>query len=256
MTDDQRTLDECRDAIDRIDGEMLQLLAERAKAAQRVGVIKHAAGDAIFAPHRERKVHEKLCARNPGPLTDHSILAIWREIISGCISLEEPLTICHFGQPGSFTHQASRARFGDSVSYAAIESIPIVFETVERGHADYGVVPIENSTDGGITDTIDAFLATNLRIVSEMHLRVRHHLMARCEQKDIKRVYSKHTVFGQCRQWLATHLPGVDLVETVSTTQAAEKAAKEEGSAAIGNEEASGNFGISILAQDIQDNAE
>jgi chorismate mutase/prephenate dehydratase len=243
-----------RETIDRIDRELVALLSERARAAQAIGAAKVRDGGSIFVPHREQAVFDRVCGHNNGPLPDRVLRAIWREIMSGSLALEQPLTICHFGKPGAFTHQAARLKFGEGVSYTSVEAITTVFSEVERGHADYGVVPIENSTDGGITDTIDAFLATPLRIVNEMHLRIRHHLMAGCERQAIKRVYSKNTVFGQCRTWLANNLPVVDLIEVGSTTQAAERAASEEGAAAIGSRDAAAAFGIAVVAEDIEDN--
>jgi chorismate mutase/prephenate dehydratase len=247
-------LQRSRETIDRIDRQLVELLSERARAAQIIGAAKRVQGGPVFVPHREQQVFDTILALNPGPLPDRCLKAVWREIMSGCISLEQPIRICHFGKAGSFTHQAARAKFGASVDYLAVEAIATVFSEVERGHADYGVVPVENSTDGSISDTIDRFLRTDLRIVNELHLRIRHHLMARCERGELKRVYSKHTVFGQCRQWLAANLPGVELIEIGSTTQAAERAAREEGAGAIGNVEAVGEFGLQVLDEDIQDN--
>jgi chorismate mutase/prephenate dehydratase len=247
-------LDANRAKIDAIDRDLVQLLSQRAECVKRIGQAKVAKGGAIFVPHRETEVFKRIAALNPGPLSEHALRAIWREIMSASFALEQPLTICHFGQPGAFTHLAARLKFGDSVTYAPVEGIATVFSEVERGHADYGVVPIENSTDGSITDTIDAFLATHLRIINELHLKIRHHLMATGPRAGIKRVYSRHTVFGQCRSWLAANLPGVELVEIVSTTKAAERAAQEPDAAAIGPEEAAKNFGLPILASDIQDN--
>ena len=247
-------LDRQRTRIDEIDQELVRLLSQRAECAQRIGQAKASHGGAVFVPHREQEVFRKIVALNPGPLGEQSLRAIWREIMSASFALEQPLNICHFGQPGAFTHMAAKLKFGDSVSYASVESIATVFSEVERSHADYGVVPIENSTDGSITDTIDSFLATHLRIINELHLRIRHHLMATCPRDRIKRIYSRHTVFGQCRTWLAANMPGVELVEIVSTTKAAERAAQEPDAAAIGQAEAAAIFGLPILASDIQDN--
>ncbi len=251
MTDDP--LREHRETIDRLDRELIALLSDRARAAQAIGAAKAKSGEPIFVPHREQEVFKKVCGINDGPLSDHTLRAIWREIMSGCIALEQPTTICHFGTPGSFTHQAARGKFGDSMRYVGNESIANVFDEVERGHADYGIVPIENSTDGSISDTIDCFQDTSLQIINEIHLRIRHHLMATGELANIKRVYSKHTVFGQCREWIHHNLPNIELVETGSTTLAAERAANDSECACIGNEEASGNFGLNILARDVQD---
>jgi len=243
-----------RAEIDAIDGDLVRLLNRRAEAARRIGASKIAKGEAIFVPHREQDVFNKLSALNAGPLSEHSLRAIWREVMSASFALEQPLTICHFGQPGAFTHLAAKLKFGDSVGYVHVEDIATVFSEVEKGHADYGVVPIENSTDGSITDTIDAFLATHLRIVSELHLKIRHHLMSRSPREAIRRVYSRHTVFGQCRRWIAANLPGVELVEIVSTTKAAERAAHEPDAAAIASEDAAKTNALPIVASDIQDN--
>lgn len=243
-----------RDTIDRIDRELVDLLSQRAKAATAIGAAKKASGGAVFVPHREQAVYDKVCALNKGPLPDSCLRAIWREIMSGSINLEQCIRICHFGKAGAFTHQAARLKFGDSVDYASIESIAGVFQKVEQGQADYGVVPIENSTDGGINDTIDVFLSTKLMIVSEMKLRIRHHLMGNLAQGDIKRVCSKDTVFRQCRNWLAANLPGVELIEVGSTTLAADRAAVEEGTAAIASAEAADAKGLPLINSDIQDN--
>ncbi len=251
MTDDLAT---CRQRIDELDAQLIDLLNQRAEVVLRVGHAKRGDDSAIFVPHREKQVFDRLARYNRGPLSNDSLRAIWREIMSASLALEKPLTICHFAQPGSFTHMAARLKFGQSVAYTPVESHAEVFAEVERGHADYGVVPIENSTDGGITDTIDCFLTTRLRIVNEMSMRIRHHLMARCPPDEIRRIYSKHTVFGQCHRWLSAHMPRAELIETGSTTQAAERAAAEPGSAAIGNKEAAHAFELSLIAQDIEDN--
>jgi chorismate mutase/prephenate dehydratase len=247
-------LAEWRARIDAIDKQVVSLLNQRAECARAIGASKRARGEAIFVPHREQEVFRKLSGLNAGPLPDTALRSIWREIMSASFALERPLTICHFGQPGSFTHQVAKLKFGDSVSYAAVDEILTVFTEVEKGHADYGVVPIENSTDGSITDTIDAFLATNLRIVNELVLRVRHHLMANCPREQIKRVYSRDTVFRQCRAWITANLPNAEQVEVTSTTKAAERAAQEDGAAAIGNRDAAKNFALPVVASDIQDN--
>lgn len=244
-----------RTRIDAIDAQLVELLNARAELARAIGQAKAALGAPIFVPHREQEVFRRLAALNRGPLPDAALRGIWREIMSASFALERPLTVCHFGQPGAFTHLAARLKFGESVRYAAADAIAEVFREVERGAADYGVVPIENSTDGTITDTIDAFLSSAVRIVNELYLRVRHHLMAAVPLAAVRRVYSRGTVFGQCRQWLATHLPAAERIEVVSTTRAAERAAAEaaEGAAAIGSDEAAKGVGLPIVASDIQD---
>jgi chorismate mutase/prephenate dehydratase len=247
-------LDGLRADIDRLDRQLVALLNERARVVQRIGQAKASSGGAVFVPHREQEVFRRIAGANQGPLPDRSLQAIWREIMSASFALERSLVICHFGQAGAFTHLAAKLKFGDSVDYVAAESLATVFAEVEKQRADYGVVPIENSTDGTITDTIDAFSASPLRIVNEVHLRIRHHLMSRSPRPGIKRIYSRHTVFGQCRGWLAANMPGVELVELVSTTKAAERATQEDGAAAIGSEDAAKAFALPVLASDIQDN--
>ena len=245
-----------RTRIDAIDERLVELLNARAELAREVGRTKAATGAPIFVPHREQEVFKRLAALNKGPLPDAALRGIWREVMSASFALERPLTISHFGQGGAFTHLAARLKFGESVTYSPADAITTVFAEVEKGRADYGVVPIENSTDGTITDTIDAFLGSTVRIVNELHLRVRHHLMSGVERSAIKRIYSRSTVFGQCRSWLANNMPGVELVEVVSTTKAAERAAAEvaSGAAAIGSDEAAKSFGLPVLASDLQDN--
>lgn len=251
MVDDLAGL---RADIDRIDRELVALLNRRATVVKAIGEAKAQSGGAVFVPHREQEVFRRLASANQGPLPERSLQAIWREIMSASFALERPLTICHFGQSGAFTHLAAKLKFGESVAYASAESLATVFAEVEKGRADYGVVPIENSTDGTITDTIDAFSASPLRIINEVHLRIRHHLMSRSRRQDVRRIYSRHTVFGQCRGWLAANMPGVELVEMVSTTKAAERAQGEDGAAAIASEDAAKAFALPVLASDIQDN--
>ncbi|HAT11263.1 MAG TPA: prephenate dehydratase [Planctomycetes bacterium] len=252
MTD----LSSIRTRIDAIDERLVELLNARAELAREVGRAKALTGGAIFVPHREQEVFKRLASLNQGPLPDAALRGIWREVMSASFALERPLTICHFGQAGAFTHLAARLKFGSSVEYAPADAITAVFSEVEKGRADYGVVPIENSTDGSITDTIDAFHGSTVRIVSELHLRVRHHLMSAVPRQDIRRIYSRSTVFGQCRGWLAANMAKAELVEVVSTTKAAERAAAEsaDGAAAIGSDEAAKALGLPVLASDLQDN--
>lgn len=246
-------IESLRQRIDLIDGQLVELLNERAKAAREVGRAKLLTGSPVFVPHRETQVLERIRSLNRGPMPEAALAAIWREIMSAAIALEKPLTICHFGSPGAFTYQAARLKFGESASYVGVEAINTVFKEVERGHADYGVVPIENSLDGGINDTIDACQQTSLRIINEMSLRIRHHLMGKCVLGEVRKVFSRPTVFSQCRRWLAENLPGVELVETISTTQAAGLAADQPNSAAIGDADVAHRKALPILAADIED---
>lgn len=257
MTEQPRSesLEPLRQRIDLIDRDLVRLLSERAQTAQAIGRAKATTQGAVFVPHREHEVFQHIAEMNAGPLPDLALKAIWREIMSASLALEHPLSICHFGQAGAFTHLAATLKFGQSVQYTGVDSITTVFAEIERGHADYGVVPIENSTDGSITDTIDAFLATNLKMINEIHVRIRHHLMARCKREQIKRIYSRNTVFAQCRQWLSANMPNCELIEVVSTTKAAERASTEDFSAAIGQDDAAKRYSLNIITSDVQDNA-
>ena len=184
-------LDDLRKKIDSLDSELLRLLNERADVVHGIGEAKKQAGLMIYAPEREEALLQALARKNAalqGRLPEKSVRAIYREIMSAALALEDDLKIAYLGPEGTWTHQAALNKFGRSVEYVPKPSFEDVFDEVARRRAHYGVVPIENSTDGSITDTIDAFLATNLRIINELHLRVRHHLMSKVPRDQIKRI--------------------------------------------------------------------
>lgn len=243
-----------RQKIDSLDSKIVDLLNERTALAVEIGRAKLATGQSIYAPERETQIYEMLERRaQEGLLPKNALKAIYREIMSASLALEKPLTIAYLGPEASFTHLASLSKFGASVSYFPTQTINEVFREVERGLADYGVIPIENSTEGAVNHSLDMFIDSDLKICSEILFQIEHHLMATCALKEVKRVYSHPQVFGQCRRWIDAHLSGVELVETVSTTQAAQKAQREANSAAIASKLAGSLYNLPILVQGIQD---
>lgn len=248
-------LSEIRKKIDAIDAKLLDLLSERADLVHEVGLVKHKEGVAIYAPEREEALLQSLIKRNNGRLPEKSIRAIYREIMSASLALEKHLTIAYLGPEATWSHQAARNKFGASVHYTAQSSIAEVFNTVARGKADYGVVPIENSTEGAVNYTLDVFMDSELKICAQFLLRIENNLIAKIPREKIKRVYSHPQVFGQCRQWLRGNLPDVELVEVSSTTRAAELAAGEPDAAAIAGQMAAEVYGLNILENGIQDSA-
>ncbi len=250
------TLPEIRKQIDVIDEQLVQLFNERADLVHEVGVVKKAEGTAIYAPEREEQVLRALVEKNRargGRLPDKAILAIYREIMSASLALEKDLTIAFLGPEATYTHQAARSKFGASVNYAPQVNIADVFDRVARGQADYGVVPIENSTEGAVNHTLDVFMESDLRICAQILLKIENNLMAKIPRDQIRKVYSHPQVFGQCRNWLRTNLRGVDLIEVSSTTRAAEMAAAEPESGALAGRMASEVYGLQILDASIQD---
>jgi len=243
-----------RKAIDKIDEQIVQLLNERTRHVVEIGAIKLKSGEEIYAPHRERHILNRICKLNPGPLTNESLKAIYREIMSSALALEKTLTIAYLGPEATFTHQAAIRRFGMSLQYVARKTITDVFNDVSRGRADYGVVPVENSTVGGVTHTLDMFIDSDLKIVSQIVLPIQHCLVAKCRRNQIKRLYTHPQALGQCRMWIQNNLPQVEIVDTSSTTRAAELCSSEPYAAAIASTLAAEKYKLNILAIDIQDN--
>ena len=211
---------EVRKKIDVVDEQIIRLLNERADLVHEVGVIKKAAGQPIYAPEREEQVLRGLAqkARDLNSrLPEKSIRAIYREIMSAALALEKDLTIAYFGPHATNTHQAARSRFGASIEYVPQVTIADVFDSVARGRADYGVVPIENSTEGAVNHTLDVFMDSDLRICAQILMKIENHLASKVPIPEIRKVYSHPQVFGQCRQWLQRTLPNVELVEVGSS---------------------------------------
>ncbi len=249
------SLQEHRQAIDRLDKKIVTLLNERTKHVLEIGAIKIKGGEEIYVPHRELAVLERVCKVNEGPITNDSLRAIYREIMSSALSLEKTMTIAYFGPEATFTHQAAIRKFGSSLNYTPHKTITDVFTEVAKGRADYGVVPIENSTEGVVTHTLDMFVDSALKIVAQIVLPIQQCLIGNTPVHDIKRVYSHPQAIAQCRQYIQTHLLHSEVVETSSTTRAAELAGREPNTAAIASALAAERYGLKILEKDIQDSS-
>lgn len=248
-------LPDIRNKIDQIDTQLMDLLSERASLVHKVGEVKKSEGLPIFAPERESAVYERLCQLNNGRLPHESVIAIFREIMSTALKLENDLCIAFLGPEGSWTHQAALNKFGHSVRYLAAPNFKEVFEAVHRGKADYGVIPVENSTEGTVTTTLDLLMDYPLQICSQMFTRIDECLLSHSSQDEIHTIYSHHQGFAQCRGWLNKHLPKAQLVESPSTAKGAEIAAAktEPGYAAIASALSGQIFDIPVLEHAIQD---
>lgn len=248
------SIPEHRKAIDKFDTQIVKLLNERTKRVLAIGEIKRKAGEEIYAPHRERAVLQRICRKNHGPITNESLRAVYREIMSSALSLEKSLTVAYLGPEATFTHQAAIRRFGASLRYSPQKTITDVFTEVSKHRADYGVVPVENSTEGVVTHTLDMFVDSDLQIVAQIILPVQHCLLANCPRARIKKLYAHPQAHGQCRAWVQTNLPRVEIIETSSNARSAELAGKEKGAAAIAGVLASERYDVPVLDYDIQDN--
>ncbi len=248
------SLSEHRKAIDRIDAQIVRLLNERTNHVLEIGAIKLAAGEEIYAPHRERAVLQRVAKLNEGPIAPESLRAIYREIMSSALSLEKTMTIAYLGPEATFTHQAAIQRFGASLQYAAQRTIGDVFSEVTKSRADYGVVPVENSTEGVVTHTLDMFVDSDLKIVAQIVLPIRHCLVSRVSRDRIKRLYVHPQTLAQCRGWLQRALPHAELIETSSNARSVELAAADRKSGALAGVLAAEKYKVPILEHDIQDN--
>lgn len=254
-TSKTRSLDEIREDIDAIDRELIQLLSKRVSLAQEVGRVKGRDNRPYFTPERERQIYQRLEKENPGPLQSRQLISIFREIISAARAAEEPLVAAFWGPPGTFTHVAAIQVFGSSTTFKAEETIADVFQAVEHGKANYGVVPVENSVAGVVPETLDMFPQTNVKICAEIYVPIQHHLVTVAESLDeIERVYAGPQPSQQCRRWLRTNLPKAQIIETVPTAKAAERALDDPKGAAIANSLGAETVGIPILVDNLQDN--
>ncbi len=246
-----------RDRIDAIDRQILELFNERAKQAQLVAQVKLAAGETdtmFYRPEREAQVLRRIKELNPGPLSGEEVARLFRELMSACLALEQPMRIAYLGPAGTFTQAAALKQFGHSVLTLPISTIDEIFREVEAGGADYGVVPVENSTEGVVTHTLDQFVRSPLMINGEVELRIHHHLMSRAEGfAQVKRIYAHRQALGQCREWLDTHVPHAERIDVSSNAEAARMVASEEGAAAVAGETAAELYGLRILAHNIED---
>ena len=247
------SLEEHRRRIDEIDAEVVRVLNERARHALEIGKLKSAGAGEVYVPVREKEVFDRVCRLNEGPLPEEALRAIYREIMSASIALERDVCVAYYGPEGTFTHQAARSRFGASVDYLPCIEISDVFASVDKRTADYGVVPIENSTEGQVNATLDELTKTPLKVYAEICLPVRHHLMARGPWEGIAKVYSHPQILGQCRRWLAEHMPRAELIPAATSSRSAAMAAGEPGSAAIAGRLAAELYGLTVLRENIQD---
>jgi len=243
-----------RTNIDKLDVQILKLVNERAGLAVDIGKLKNDQGTEVFSGAREEEVIKNVLEANKGPLDPSTIRAVFREIMSGSRALQKVLKVAYLGPEYSFSHLAAVERFGSAVEFIRVGSIATVFEEVNRSHVDFGVVPLENSTDGGVSDTLDMFMRLpQLKICAEVRLKIHHNLLANCEQGMIRRVYSKPQALAQCRNWLSKNLPHADLKDVSSTAVAAQLAQQEPGAAAVASRQAAVKYGLRILFGDIED---
>jgi chorismate mutase/prephenate dehydratase len=249
------SLPEHRRAIDRLDQQIIKLLNERTRQVLKIGRLKRKAGAEIYAPHRERAVLQRVCRLNRGPITNDSLRAIYREVMSGALAVEKPMTIAYLGPEATFTHQAAQQRFGTSLHYTPLKTITDVFHEVAKRRADFGVVPIENSTEGVVTHTLDMFVDSDLKIVAQIVLPIQHCLLSRTTRGQIKKLYLHPQTLAQCRGWLAKNFPAAEIIETSSNARSAELAAKERHSGAIAGLLAAEKYGLPVLEHDVQDSA-
>lgn len=256
MSAEQR-LAELRAAIDAVDDELLALLNRRAALTIEVGDVKRAEGDTVefYRPDREAHILRRLLAANPGPLPEEALARLVREVISTCLSLEQPLRIAYLGPEGTYTHAAALKHFGGAVTPVAQASVAEVFREVEARACDYGVVPIENSVGGSVNLTLDCLAESSARICGEVVLAVHHQLLGQGDGlAAIRRVYAHAQALEQCRGWLGAHLPGVEQVALASNAAAAQRAAAEPDAAAIAGVDAARIYGLPTLAPNIEDN--
>jgi chorismate mutase/prephenate dehydratase len=246
---------EHRKAIDKLDAHIVKLLNERTRHVLAIGEIKLKAGEEIYAPHRERAVLHRICRKNHGPISNESLLAIYREIMSSALSLEKSMKIAYLGPEATFTHQAAIRRFGSSLRYSSQKTITDVFAEVSKNRADYGVVPIENSTEGVVTHTLDMFVDSDLKIVAQIVLPVQHCLLSNSRRSQIRKLFTHPQSLGQCRGWVQNNLPRAEIIETSSNARSAEFAARESEAAAIAGVLAAEKYKLRVLEYDIQDNA-
>jgi chorismate mutase/prephenate dehydratase len=248
------TIKSLRSQIDKLDLQILKLINERAGLAAEIGKVKNDHGAEVFSPAREEEVLENVLQSSKGPLDPATVRAVFRELMSGSRALQKVLKVAYLGPEYSFSHLAAVERFGQAVEFMGVGSIAAVFEEVNRGHADFGVVPLENSYDGRVADTLDMFIRLpQLKVCAEVRLRVHHNLLANCEQQEIRRVYSKPQALSQCRNWLAKNVPYASYHEVASTSVAAELATRERGAAAVASRQAAVRYGLRILFGDIED---
>ncbi|MFQ5580528.1 MAG: prephenate dehydratase [Nitrospiria bacterium] len=243
-----------RQKIDEIDEKIIALLNDRARVVLEVGKIKRDKKAELYAPAREQAIYTRLTGLNQGPFPNEAVRNVYREIISASLALEGPLKVAYLGPEATFTHMACTRRFGFSVNALPVESIKSVFDEVERGRANFGVVPIENSNEGVVNHTLDMFIESPLKIFGETLLEISHHLLSKTGKlKDLKRVYSHPLAFAQCKVFIETHLQGIEVIEVSSTAKAAEMAQQDPAAGAIASELAARLYHLGVIEKKIED---
>jgi chorismate mutase/prephenate dehydratase len=244
-------IDKLRREIDAVDDELLELINRRAGLAGRIGSLKQ--GAPAYRPERETQILRRVAEASAGPLAPERVTAVFREVISACRGLEEAIRVTYLGPEGTFSEQAVRKHFGAAVEALPVASVDEAFRRCEAGAVQFTVVPVENSTEGVVGRTLDLLLTTPLRICAEIELRVQQNLLAKGSVKDIRRLYSHAQSLAQCTAWLAQNLPSAERIPVGSNAEAAQRAAKEEGAAAIAGEAAAERYGLTLLARSIED---
>lgn len=253
---DKEAVTRLRRELDGIDREILSTINRRAEVAQQIGRAKQNGKQRVFDPRRETEVLDRLAAANPGPLTGESVRNIFREVISASRAIQTPTRVAYLGPEFTFSHLAAIERFGQSAELVPVGTIAAAFEEVERGQSEFGVVPMENSTDGRVSDTLDCFSRSTVRICGELPLRIHHCLLGVGTRDEIRSVYSKPQPLSQCRNWLARHLPKAALCEVASTAEAAKLARENPDLAAIASLQAGTNYGLPVIAKNIEDQSD
>jgi chorismate mutase/prephenate dehydratase len=245
-------LKQMRNRIDALDDRLLKLFNDRAKLARRVGELK--GGNAVYRPEREAQVLRRLMAANGGPLSDEAIARLFAEVVSACRALEDALVVAYLGPQGTYSEEAALKHFGGAVRALACASIDEVFRKVEQGTAGYGVVPVENSTEGAVGRTLDLLLSTPLKVCGEVMLPIHQCLMSKTAQRDaIRKIYSHTQSLAQCQRWLAAHAPAAERIAVVSNAEAARMASRDARAAAIAGRTAARLYGLKIIAANIED---
>jgi chorismate mutase/prephenate dehydratase len=247
------SLEELRKRIDELDSQLVELLNERARVVVEIGRLKNKTGGQIYAPDREKEVLAQVAKANKGPLPDKCLVAIWRELMSGSFVLERPLRIGFLGPGGSFSHTAAMLKFGQSVEYEPLADIVSIFEEVSKGHCDLGLAPVENTTGGGVIETLDALIDSDVKVCAEVLMAIHHNLLANCSLEEIERIYSKPEIFAQCRKWLSATFKDAHTVPVASSAKAAQMAAEEPNTAAIGSRVAAELYGLKVVCENIED---
>ncbi|GAI85405.1 unnamed protein product, partial [marine sediment metagenome] len=247
------SLEELRKKIDELDHQLVKLLNERARVVVEIGKLKTRTDKPVYSPDREKEVFARIAEANEGPLPDRCLVAIWRELMSGSFVLERPLRIGYLGPGGSFSHTAAMLKFGQSVEYEPLTDITSIFDEVSKGHCDLGLAPVENTMGGGVIETLDALIDSNVKVCAEVLMAIHHSLLGNCSLEEIEKIYSKPEVFVQCRNWLSATFKEAQAIPVASTAKAAQMAADEPRAVAIGSSVAAELYGLRIICENIED---